>query len=243
MFENEKEFRDRRLGPEEEFNFRCHSRLNCFNSCCRNKRLNLFPYDLLRLRLGLSISSEKVLEKYIEPEVDPQSGWPMLRLRLESDGRCPFVTERGCAIYIHRPACCRIYPLARAIAPGIDNNGLREIFFIHNSGTCMGWDASESQTIEQWNTNQQLTEYHKANNRIMSFFMHPDRSRPMKLSERQFHAVIMALYNLDVFREAVSNPEFGERYNISPELISSAIKSDEVLLDLGQEWLTAQFFN
>ena len=37
--------------------FRCHPGLACFNSCCRNKRLTLLPYDVLRLSRALGRSS------------------------------------------------------------------------------------------------------------------------------------------------------------------------------------------
>ncbi len=39
-----------RLRAGETFRFRCHPDIGCFNRCCRNLNLFLYPYDLIRLR-------------------------------------------------------------------------------------------------------------------------------------------------------------------------------------------------
>jgi hypothetical protein len=56
------------------------------------------------------------------------------------------------------------------------------------------------------------------------------------------HAVIMALYNLDVFRQSVALPDFPARFGLESATIARALASDEALLELGQDWLTAQLF-
>jgi hypothetical protein len=64
----------------------------------------------------------------------------------------------------------------------------------------------------------------------------------MELSQQQIHAVIMTLYNLDVFRDAVARPGFAGCFGLRQERIDAAIASDEALLELGQDWLTEQLF-
>ena len=64
----------------------------------------------------------------------------------------------------------------------------------------------------------------------------------MQLSERQIHGVLLALYNLDVFRDVVAQPDFAARFGLARELLERALGSDEELLDLGLDWLTTQFF-
>ncbi|HET6921894.1 MAG TPA: YkgJ family cysteine cluster protein, partial [Anaeromyxobacteraceae bacterium] len=115
MIEAASDLAGRQLAPGEPFPFRCHPGLACFNSCCRDKRLMLLPYDVLRLARGLRVATGEFLAEHVELETDPGSGWPALRIRLAADGRCPFVGEAGCSVYRDRPTCCRIYPLARGV--------------------------------------------------------------------------------------------------------------------------------
>ncbi len=242
MIETEGELSGRRLSPSDVLPFRCHPGLACFNSCCRDKRLTLLPYDVLRLSRGLGCDSAELLAKHAELEIEASSGWPTLRLRLAADGRCPFVGEAGCSVYRDRPTCCRIYPLARAV--GLDGGGApTEIFVIaETSARCLGFDAPEAQMVEAWTRDQGLDEYRAANNRAAKLFLHPRRPRPLSLSPEELHAVIMALYNIDVFRQFVARPGFAARYELPSERVARALASGEALLELGQDWLEAQLF-
>lgn len=242
MIETARELSGRRLAPGEAFPFRCHPGLACFNSCCRDKRLSLLPHDALRLRRALGLGSAAFLDRYALLEIEPGSGWPTLRLRLAADGRCPFVSERGCAVYDHRPTCCRIYPLARAV--GLDGAGEpREAFLAGEEGAgCLGFGAPGEQTVAAWTAGQGLGEYRAANDRAARLFLHPRRPRPMSLPPPHVHAVVMALYNLDVFRELAARPGFAERSGLPRERVESALAADEALLEMGEDWLAARLF-
>jgi len=243
MIEREGELGGRRIEAGETFRFRCAPDLACFNTCCRDKRLSLYPYDLLRLRRALGRPSPEVLAEHVELELDPASGWPAPRLRLRADGRCPFVEKAGCAVYEHRPTCCRIFPLARAVAPAARPGAApRQIFVASEPAGCLGWQQDELMTLERWIEDQGLEPFHRANNRAVELFMHPRRRRPMNLSERQLHGVVLALYNLDVFRGAVSQPGFAARFGLPRAAVERAPGDDEALLELGLSWLTGQFF-
>ncbi len=241
MIESEQQLEGTRLSADEAFNFSCHPGLPCFNSCCRDKRLPLLPYDVLRLRRGLEMTSDQVLERFAVMERDPESGWPALRLSLDDDGRCPLLGPYGCTVYAHRPTCCRIYPLARAVRQRPDG-GVDEVFLRPATTGCKGWDEAHPQTIERWLQEQGLAEYQQANNRLLSFLLHPRAGRPMELDDRRVQGVILGLYNLDVFRLMVSPEAFAARFDLEPAEIEAALASDEALLELGQRWLTAQFF-
>jgi Fe-S-cluster containining protein len=240
MFETEEQLTGRRLGPQDTLRFHCRPGLACFNSCCRDKRLTLFPYDVLRLRGRLGLPSQELLARHVELEIDPTSGWPLLRLRLEQDGRCPFVGDQGCTVYPDRPTCCRIFPLARAVAPAGDRSAPpRELFLANETPGCLGWQEPRELSLADFLEEQGLAPYQAANNRILSLFMHPARRA---LTERQTHAVIMALYNLDVFRQAVSAAGFAGRAGLAPDRVAGALQDDVALLDLGQDWLAEQLF-
>ena len=55
-----------KLERDDTFMFDCHSGLACFNECCRNINLFLYPYDVLRLSNCLGISSDEFLDKYVD---------------------------------------------------------------------------------------------------------------------------------------------------------------------------------
>lgn len=242
MIEREGELGGRRLGRDDPMPFRCHPGLACFNSCCRDKRLTLLPYDTLRLARGLGYGTGELLERHAELEIDPASGWPTLRIRLEADGRCPFVREAGCGVYPDRPTCCRIYPLARAVR--LDADGApRELFLTEASGArCLGFGAPPVHTVEAWTRDQGLEPYHAANDRVARLLLDPRRPRPMSLSPAGVHAVVMALHDLDAFRVYVARPGFASECGLEASRVARAAASDEALSELGRDWLALRLF-
>ncbi len=242
MIETEGEISGRRLIPSEGWPFGCHSALACFNSCCRDKRLTLLPYDVLRLSRGLGRASGAFLADHAQLEIEPGSGWPTLRIRLLSDGRCPFVGQSGCGVYRDRPTCCRIYPLARAVSLRADGEPQEVFVLAETSARCLGFGAPAAGSVGEWTRGQGLDEYRAANNRAAKLFLHPRRPRPLSLSSADVHAVVMALYNLDTFRELVSQPGFADRCGFLAARVVGALASSEALLELGQDWLAARLF-
>jgi Fe-S-cluster containining protein len=241
MIETEGELSGRRARPTDPLPFRCHPELPCFNSCCRDKRLTLLPYDVVRLRRALGRPSAEFLDEHAELEIEA-SGWPTVRLKLAGDGRCPFVTEAGCAVYRDRPTCCRMYPLARAVS--LDGGGEPTDFFLVEEprGGCLGFGASDASTIEAWALGQGLDEYRRANDRLTKLLLHPDRPRPLSLSPAELHATVMALYNVDVFREFVARPRFAAAAGVPATRVERALASDDALLELAQDWLATRLF-
>lgn len=242
MIETQADIGGQRLGSEESFCFACHPGLECFNSCCRDKRLPLWPYDVLRLRRGLNLDSLQVLERYAELEFDPRSGWPSLRLRLDQEGRCPLLTPQGCGVYPHRPAACRIYPLAWAAKPAAEGEPPSELFVRQETKSCLGWEESREHTPAGWVEDQGLGPYLEANAALLGLFFHPKRRGRLKLNQQQTHAVIAALYNLDVFRQMAAQPAFAAQTGLEASRIQQALESDEALLNLGRDWLAARLF-
>ncbi len=241
MIESPHNLPGRPLARDEVFNFSCHPAVACFNTCCRDKRLPLLPYDALRLRRALDIDSATLLERHVLLEQDPTSGWPALRLNLRQDGRCPFVGPDGCTVYDHRPTCCRVYPLARAVRPA-PGGGFEEVFLAGETPGCLGWDEPTPMTVERWIEQQGLAPYQRANNRMPELLLHPRRRRPMELDQRQTHGFLLGLYNLDPFRQLVGQPGFAERFQLSPRALEQPLASDEQLLSFGLDWLISQFF-
>lgn len=242
MIESEGELSGRRLTRDEPFPFRCHPGLACFNSCCRDKRLGLLPYDVLRLSRALGLGSDAFLARHGVLEIEPASGWPTVRIGLADDGRCPFVRAEGCAVYADRPTCCRIYPLARAV--GLDARGEPVELLVADATEerCGGFGAPASGTVGAWTRGQGLDAFRGPNERAARLFLHPRRPRPLSLREADVHAVVMALYNPDVFRRFASRPGFASESGLGAARVAEGLRSDEGLLELGQDWIAARLF-
>ncbi len=241
MIETGSELSGRRVGPGDALPFRCHAGLRCFNTCCRDKRLTLLPHDVVRLRRALCRTSSEFLAEHAELEVEA-SGWPTVRLKLDADGRCPFVTGAGCAVYADRPTCCRVYPLARAVS--LDAAGEPTDFFLveDTGGRCLGFGAPDATTVGAWTRGQGLDDSREVNGRLAKLLLHPRRPRPLSLSPAEMHAVVMALYNVDTFRDFVARPAFAAEANVPAARLERALASDDALVELGQDWLAARLF-
>lgn len=242
MIESGDQLPGRRLQRGEPFPFACRPGLACFNSCCRDKRLTLLPYDVLRLARGLGLRPGELLARHAELEIEPGSGWPTLRIRLADGGRCPFVGEAGCGVYRDRPTCCRIYPLARALRLGADGEPV-ETFAVEATGPrCLGFGGAGALTVAAWMREQGLEPYQAANGRAARLFLHPARPRPLALADAGVKVVIVGLYDLDAFRELAGRPGFAGRAGLDPGAVTAALASDEALLALGERWVAALLF-
>ena len=81
------------LSLDSSFTFHCHADLPCFNQCCRTPTVILSPYDLLRLKQGLGITSTALRERYTRQEIEPNSNLPLVFIDAyrSPEGGCPFL--------------------------------------------------------------------------------------------------------------------------------------------------------
>ena len=114
-----------RLEREQLFRFNCYPGVSCFTQCCQDITIVLTPFDVLRLKNSLKISSDEFLEKYTIINQKEKQLIPLVILKMnEKDKKCPFVTPEGCTVYDDRPWPCRMYPLD-----------------MNDDGTFIAWDS------------------------------------------------------------------------------------------------------
>ena len=235
---------ERRLMRNDRFAFSCHRELACFNRCCRNKDLLLTPYDVLRLRNSLGFGSDAFLDRYTLYRLDPVSGFPVLTLRLDegSERRCPFVTPEGCRVYEDRPMACRLFPLGRASAQDAQGARKDEFFFKLEAPGCLGVQEEKVWTVQEWMEAQGLARHLEMSERMLALLFHPARDRSKPLDDSQVRQLIVACYNLDVFRDFVLGSRFLDSLRLDG-MTRSRIETDDMeLLKLGFVYLRETLF-
>ena len=157
------------ISEKDTFSFSCHSRVRCFNQCCRDLNQFLTPYDILRLKNRLGLSSGAFLKRYTFQHIGPQSGLPVVTFRTDrADGlKCPFVTEQGCRVYEDRPSSCRTYPLARLVSRSRETGAFSEQYMLLKEAHCFGFEGGRLHTVAEWIENQGIAEYNAMNDRIL----------------------------------------------------------------------------
>ena len=216
------------------FRFACHPDVPCFNECCADLNLVLTPYDVLRLKNRLGMTSDSFLDEYTAARPPEGGRFPMIMLRMtDRPGRpCPFVTPQGCSVYEDRPGACRTYPLGRGSA-----SGGREAFFLVKEAHCRGFEAGRDWTVQDWLADQGLTEYNLFNDLWMEVITSKASLGPDEHRGRKIQMFFMVSYNLDRFRDFVFQSPFLARFDVPAETVEAARRDDAALLRLGLDWL------
>src|SRR4030042_1145523 len=161
-----------RLSPGSKFRFSCRKGLSCFTQCCGDVNIFLSPYDVLRMKRALKLSSGKFLGKYTLPPLLADQKLPMVLLKMNDDAHksCPFVTPEGCSIYEDRPWSCRMYPLGMASSKTAQRaDGEEFCFVVEEEFSCLGLKEDKEWTVEEWWKNQGIDIYTKNNEALLDF--------------------------------------------------------------------------
>ena len=218
-----------RMAPEHLFRFRCRPGISCFTQCCKDVTIALTPYDVLRLKNSLGITSDEFLDTYAVILPKPNRLIPLVVLRMkEDDKKCPFVSEEGCQVYGDRPWPCRMYPL--------DMGDEGSFHLIAREEMCNGLQEPAEQQISTWLEGQDIGPFDEMND-LFSDVTRPLIAQKLDIDNPSIlKMVFMALYNLDKFREFVFNSTFLDRFEVEPERVK-LIKEDELaLLKFAFDW-------
>jgi Fe-S-cluster containining protein len=230
--------------PDDQFRFVCSPGVACFNECCRDLNQFLYPYDILRLKKGLGLSSGEFLERYTIPHIGPESGLPIVALKAaDASGlTCPFVTEKGCRVYPDRPSSCRIYPLMRAISCNRETGKVTERFMLLNEPHCLGFNEPKEQTVRQWIKEQGVETDNPINDKLLEIISLKSRLRPGPLELKSRRLFFLALYDLDNFRNQFFNSRRLDNLDVAPHELASAETDDTALLEVAMEWMKQVLF-
>jgi Fe-S-cluster containining protein len=222
------------LKTNDTFQFECRKGIQCFNQCCADVNIVLTPYDVLRMKNSLGITSGEFLEKYttiIKPE---NSLFPVVVLKMTDDEmkRCYFVEEEGCTIYEDRPWACRMFPLDKGVSEGDEPT-----FSLIKKPECLGFEEKKSWRVEDWIVDQGVSFYEKYEGLYQDITDH-ERVKDLDVTNPDIsNMLLMALYDLDKFRKFVFESNFLKYFEVEEPRVET-IKTDDVeLLIFGVEWV------
>lgn len=218
---------------EGRFQFDCHPGLECFGHCCRNINIYLTPYDVIRMKKNLGLSSEEFHREHtLRYPGARQLAVVQIKMRDDEKQTCPFLTPNGCRIYADRPWSCRMAPVDML------EDGVFRINF--DPARCLGLLEPKSWTVAEWLQNQGINEYEAIEAGFKDLpkqLQFPGFSALDDHLARLFYTVC---YNVDRFRRLIFESRFLEVFPTPPETVEK-IKSDDIaLLRFGIDWLAAK---
>lgn len=223
-----------RLDPETKFKFRCHKDIKCFTRCCSNIDIMLTPYDVLRLKNRLGLTSEEFIIKHTIKRVDEASSHPYAYLRMAEgeDRLCPFLNgAEGCGVYEDRPVSCRYYPIGQAtLKKRVEEEMVHEEFyFFIREEHCLGYQEDTPWTVQSWRDDQGSAQYDEMNREWKMILMRRNLPGKPGLDPKKQDQFFMASYDLDRFGRFVFESKFLEIFDI-PEAEVELIRNDETEL-------------
>ncbi|THB80699.1 MAG: YkgJ family cysteine cluster protein [Desulfobacteraceae bacterium] len=232
------------VGRDDILPFRCGPDNECFNECCRDLNQFLTPYDIMRLKQHLGLRSAEFLKTYTALHTGPESGLPVVTFKPNPDQgyACPFVSSEGCTVYENRPASCRMYPLARAVARSRETGELTEYFALIEEDHCKGFSDQGGQTVGSWLEGQEVDAYNRVNDRLMEIISLKNSVRPGRLEGALADKFYLALYDLDTFRAEIFENQLLEDLDVPADILDRIRADDASLLSFGLIWVRHVLF-
>jgi Fe-S-cluster containining protein len=220
--------------------FRCHKDIDCFNACCKNIDIMLTPYDILRLKRRLGITSTEFLRLYTEPfEFGKNSVAGVKYKPREGTTECQFVTDEGCSVYEDRPTACRYYPVGLLSTRRQDENFDRASYALVKEDHCHGHFEDRKLTIDEYRKEQGLEEYDEHGRAWRQLILKVKSAGPAigNMSKTSLKFFFMACYDLDRFREFVRSSGFSTTYDIDQATRDELLGDDMALLRFGDRMI------
>jgi Fe-S-cluster containining protein len=231
----------RRLKAGDTFAFRCHPQVACFNRCCRNLNLFLYPYDVIRLKNRLNLSSDQFLDKYVDIVLRDSNYFPEILLSMSDNPErtCPFLSDAGCTVYPDRPDTCRTFPVEQGVYYDAASKATKLIHFFRPPDFCQGQNEQKKWTTQSWARDQEAVVYNQMT-LLWSEIKRLFRDNPWGHEGPEgpkAKMAFMATYNVDQFRDFLFNSTFLKRYKLKSAIRKKIRNDDVALMKFGFEWV------
>lgn len=225
--------------------FKCRPGIACWNACCSNIDISLTPYDIIRLKQRLGMSSTEFLHQYTVPYEMEQDGIAGVKLRPVDGGTaCRFMRPEGCSVYSDRPTACRYYPVALLSMRKQGESSDRQFYAIVRENHCLGHNEPCTQSIDEYRDNQGLPEYDELARGWRQLILKKKSSGPTigKPSRRSLEFFFMTCYDVDRLRTFVASDGFSEVYELPADELRAVLEDDVRLLQFGFRLLRQVLF-
>ena len=230
---------------DHKIQFSCHKGISCWNACCSNIDISLTPYDIIRLKKHLGISSTEFLRDYTVPYEMEKDGLAGVKLRPVDGGTaCRFMTDAGCGVYADRPTACRYYPVALLSMRRSDEYTDRNAYALVKEAHCHGHNEPRQISIEDYRQEQGVVEYDELGRGWRQLVLKKKSSGPTigAPSKRSLQLWFMACYDLDRFRDFVASTAFNEVYDIPWNEMQKILSTDTELMLFAFQFLRQTMF-
>jgi Fe-S-cluster containining protein len=228
------------LGLDERFRFRCRKGIACFNKCCENTDILLTPYDLLRLKNRLDLSSREFIDRYTRDCELDSHGMPGLKLgHKPGTAACVFLTPEGCGVYSDRPSACRYYALGLMSLRKKGSPADEDSYFVVKEAHCLGHHEPHEQTVREYRAEQGVDRYDEANHEWRRIVLKKRSGGPAvgRPSQRSFELFFLASYDLDGFRAFVASEGFRKVFSLHDSEYRDLLTNEEALLQFAFRYL------
>ena len=233
------------LEEDTRIRFRCHTGISCFNACCRRADVTLAPYDIVRLKLRLGMTSTDFLAKHTVPFEMDADGLMGVKLKTDESGACLLLDgDKGCGVYTDRPTVCRYYPLGLLALHPKGAAEDQQHYSMVAEAHCKGHEEDRELTIGEYRAEQGVLEYDEINREWYQLLLKkrsagPTVGRPPLASLQLF---FLACYDVDRFRRFVLSDNFKNTYALDAEVYALLERDDVALLRFGFRLLRQVLF-
>ncbi len=221
-----------KLSLDDTIQFRCHKDIACFNECCKRIDIILAPYDILRLKSCLDLTSNEFLAQYTVPYEMDAHGIPGVKIKTADDNpACPFLRDDGCSVYENRPTVCRYYAVGLMAMRKEKSSTDENAYFLVKEDHCLGHNEARTITVGDYRAEQGVVEYDEMNREWRQVILKKLSSGPAigKPTQRSLQFFFLGSYNLDGFRNFVQSAGFSEIYDVDTATFER-LKTDDVAL-------------
>jgi Fe-S-cluster containining protein len=142
----------RKIDANDSFGFECKQ---CGQCCMHRNDIILNPFDVYNASKYLGITTEEFLLKYTYCTLGSNSKIPMVLLKSEKNGFCPFLKldvkgggKFKCTIHDAKPGACANHPIGVARGKKLDTGEEETQYVI--CGQCKNSVSDKMQVVKDW---------------------------------------------------------------------------------------------
>ena len=238
------------LTEDHRIKFACHPGVSCFNACCKQADVMLAPYDVIRLKQHLKMTSDEFLKQYTVPWEIDGDGIVGVKLKTNEDKHCLLMTEKGCSVYEDRPAACRYYPFGLMGVKHSEATTDEQNYFRIEEEHCKGHEErnflpeTKELTLGEYRKTQEVEDFDKYNLDWIRLMLKKKSAGPSvgAPSTESLQVLFMATYDLDRFKRFIKSPNFQAVYALDKSTLEEIENDDIALLEFGYRFLRQVLF-